>query len=136
MTTLRLMGAVLLIAVWAGCDGLSDSKPRGPSHALEIHLQNSFDGDAVRVTIDDMPVFAGAVTTDYVWSLAKIIELERPQGSHRVTVVVNETHRASATVTLDRPLYLGVRFYPEPLPRLSIDEGVVIDVTDQRFVYD
>ncbi len=135
MTTLRLIAALLLITVAAGCHGLS-SDPRGPSHALEAHLQNSFDGDAVRVMIDDAPVFTGAVTTDYVWSLAKIIELERPQGRHRVTVVVNEAHRASATFTLDRPLYLGVRFYPEPLQRLSIEEGVVIDVSDQRFAYD
>lgn len=103
---------------------------------FEIHLNNNFDDDYVRVEIDGKPVFNKRITTDDVWSLAEIIELERPEGSHQIKVVVNENEEGERSFELDDMLYIHVRYYREPLPRSNIPQGVKIDFNDQSPMYD
>lgn len=44
--------------------------------------------------------------------------------------------QASETDELDRPTYVHVHFYREPIPALGIREGIVINIPDQRPMYD
>lgn len=129
--------ALLLAALLAGCSTAGDPPAwTGPKQTLEVHLQNHFEDDHVRVAIDNHTVFSGAVTTDYVWSLAEIIELNLPMGAHRLTVTRNQGPSATLLFTLDRPLYIGVKYFEEPLPRLSIPQGFRFAVRDRPYVYD
>ncbi len=107
-----------------------------PCESFQIHLNNNFDDDYVRVEIDGKPVFNKRITTDYVWSLAEIIELERPEGTHQIKVVVNENEEAERSFVLDDKLYIYVRYYHKLLPRLNIPQGVKIDFTNRPPMYD
>lgn len=103
---------------------------------FEIHLNNNFDDDYVRIEIDGKPVFNKRITTDYIWSLAEIIELERPEGTHHINVVVNGNEEGKRSFELDDMLYIHVRYYHEPLPDSNISEGIKIDFNTEPPMYD
>lgn len=103
---------------------------------LQIHLRNSFENDRVRVKLDDNVVYNGRVTTDDVWSLAEIVELRPRPGRHVLDVMINGSYKASETIDLDRPTYVHVHFNPETIPALGIQEGIVVNISDQRPMYD
>ena len=103
---------------------------------LEVHLNNSFNDDRVRVKIDGHEVFDGRVTTNYVLSLAEVIQLTKSSGSHEIEVQVNDGDPSSTTFDLDHPLYILVRYYPEDLPTYNIQEGIYFDITEERPMYD
>ena len=129
--------ALLLAAVLAGCDAAGEAPEwTGPTHPLEIHLQNHFEDDHVRVAIDGRTVFEGDITTEYVWSLAKIVEVDVPVGEHRLTVTRNHVPTATALFVADQPLYIGVKYFEEALPRLNIPQGFRIEVREQPYVYE
>lgn len=137
---MRLLALLLpFIVVLSGC-GFVDLDPSGGTTGvaldLEVHLTSQFNDDHVRVAIDGREVFDERVTTVDVLSLAEVVELKSSSGRHRIDVDVNGSYHASERFYLDRPKYAIVRFYKEPLPRYQISEGILIDVTDRRPVYD
>ncbi len=129
--------AILIIA--SGCELLSPvAEPECATceQAFEIHLNNNFDNDRVHVEIDGKVIFDERITTDYVWSLAEIVKLKRPMGTHHIKIVVNGSEEEKRTFELDRLLFIHVRYYPEAIPDLSIPRGVVIEVSEIRPMYD
>lgn len=136
---LLLVALVTVLALASGCKLLPTEGEAGCTEcelAFEVHVKNNFQNDHVRLAIDGMVVFDERVTTNYVWSLAEIIKLKRPMGTHQVKVVVNGSEQGESTFELDRPLFIHVRYYSKPIPELSIPKGVLVEVSEQRPMYD
>lgn len=130
---------VLFLVLVSGCEPFGvDPCACSPEFQLdlEVHLGSDFNDDRVRVAIDGREVFDDRVTTNHVLSLAEVIELQRPPGRYRIDVQVNHDHQAWTTFDLDRPLFVGVGYHVEPIPRYNIAAGIAIHVTDTRPVYD
>ncbi len=137
----RLVALVALLGLATGCHLLSPDAEGEIAcatcrHAFEVHLNNGFDDDRVRVEIDGQTVFDERVTTDDVWSLAEVLKLQRPEGTHHIRAVVNGSEEGAASFELDRELFIHVRYYREALPSHGIPEGVVIEIREHRPVYD
>lgn len=128
--------ALALLVLGAGCELLPVNSSSPNAQAFEVHLQNNFDEDRVRVEIDGEVVFNDRVSTDYLWSLAEVVVLKAPEGKRRLRVVVNGSEEGKAQFNLDKKLYIGVRYYKEPIPSLEIPEGIVMDVSEEEFIYD
>ena len=107
----------------AGCGLLGEDR-----QAFEVHLQSSFDQDHVRVELDGRTVFDGRVTTAHVAGLAERIELERPTGTHRIRVTVNDLEAVEKRFKLDERLTVAVQYYAEAWPQQKIPQGVTIKV--------
>jgi len=107
--TRRVSGLVILVALVAAVGCGREDQPAEVDD-FEIHLRGGFEGDAVKVEIDDRQVFAGEVTTNQILSLAETIKTSAVQGNHKLTVRVNNFWVGSMRFTLDRPLFIGVSF--------------------------
>lgn len=128
-----------LLAATSGCEFLPaqyDEGQAGDLQAFEVHLNSQFSNDRVQVFIDGKEVFDERVTTLDVLSLAEVIALKRPAGHHRIEVVVNRKERKAATFSLTEALYIHVWYRPEGIPELNIPQGIAIEPSRHRPIYD
>ena len=76
------------------------------------------------------------VETNYLLSLAEVVKLKMPIGSHRIKVSVNGIEDQEKTFELNRKLYIAARYFRDPMPDLNIPKGVMIEISDHPFIYD
>jgi len=118
------LGAAVLATVISGCDD-----PVAPSsQSFSFHVQSSFHENWVHISLDDSPVFNGAVTTLPQLGLAAVVHSSATKGSHVVKLFVGATETV-ATFELQAYVYVVVRFDPQT-------SQAAIDVTDERPVYE
>jgi hypothetical protein len=134
---LKSWALVICAAMLPGCDhSINRSVISTGNENLEIHLQYHYRGERVRIEIDGQTLFNKVVETNYALSLAEIIKLEMPEGRHQIKAVVNGSEERKTTFDLDGKLYIGVRYFREAVPAFNISKGVMIDVSDNPYMYD
>ncbi len=127
MRMLSLLFLSLIVIV--GCK--EEGSPVQPLPAVfRVDLQQGFQDDYVRVSVDNRFVFEGRVTTDHILSLARSLSVDAGSGPHDVlvrvlspypptendtTVVVKDT--LTVAVNLDRgDRKMSFALYPFLIP--------------------
>lgn len=128
-----LLSVILLAGSLVGCGILNEDRD---GVALEVHLQSNFDGEHVEVEIDGRTVFHDRIRTDHRIGLAEVIELELPEGKHRVRIEVDGGFRTEQQFALEDRLLIGVTFHRQSIPGTSIVEGIHLQFSDTPFLYD
>ena len=103
------------------------SPPPKGAHAMQIHLQEGFDGSVVAVSLDGRQVWRGTPLTNQMLDLAAIIQT----GSDRMDVTVGlhiPAHDLEVTQRID--LRLG------PCVGLSLQDGKLVVLQAAKFAYD
>lgn len=79
---------------------------------IEVHLWQTHDNDEVQIEIDDQVVFSDVVTTDGILSLAAKIPISVSEGSHRISVMVNNSAVAETVFRTQDLVVIAVSFSP------------------------
>ena len=103
---------------------------------FEIHFQNNFDNDDVLLKLDNNNIYAGKLTTDYVWSLAKAFQLQAYSGQHTLFVNLNNSYTYQERFTLTDGLYILIRYYDDDHPEWEVTKGLNIRFTNTAPIYD
>ena len=128
-----LLSVILLAGSIVGCGITNDDRD---GDALEVHLQSNFDGEHVEVEIDERTVFHDSVRTNHVIGLADVIELELPEGKHRIRIDVDGEFSNEQQFALEDRLFIGITFHRQSIPQTSIVEGIHFQFSDTPFSYD
>ena len=103
---------------------------------FEIHFQNNFNDDDVLLKLDSNNIYAGKLTTDYVWSLAKSFRLQAYSGEHILFVNLNNTYTVRQQFTLTDSLYIIIKYYDEDYPECGATKGLNVWFTNNPPLYD
>lgn len=111
-----VLAVVLLVTSMPGCD-----EPAAPaSQSFEFHIQSFFQGDWVRLELDDRPVFWGRATTEPLLGVAAVIPSSATPGAHVARVTVGGVER-TVQFDLRSPLYILVQLDPQgPQPAITV----------------
>lgn len=103
---------------------------------FEVHFQNSFDDDDVLLRIDNNNIFVGNISTDNAVSVAKILKLQQLSGNHLFYLNVNNNYFETREYELNDTLYILVRYHENEIDYLNIRQGIDIEFTNLRPLYD
>jgi hypothetical protein len=106
-------------------------KSNGPAAKFDlgVDLQATFEEDQVQVLIDNQLLYDNLATTNHSLSLAKSIGTTNTDGTHHITVVVNNKTTVIDYFEQHSNLYIGVS-YDKDLKKVSFR------YSPTRFVYD
>jgi hypothetical protein len=79
---------------------------------IEVHLWQDYNRDEVQIEIDGQVVFSDVVTTNDILSLAARIPLSVAEGSHRISVMINDATVAETTFRTQDLAVIAVSFDP------------------------
>lgn len=96
---------------------------------LAVDLQLTFEKDHVQVLIDNQLLYDDQATTIHTLSLAKSIGTTNTDGSHHITVVINNKTTVIDSFEQHSNLYIGVT-YDKALNKVSFR------YSPTRFAYD
>jgi hypothetical protein len=110
---MRFVILILSITAFiAGCkkdDNLTNTNSSSP--VFYIDLQNAFQHDSVRVSVDQTQVFADTITTSLILSLAKRVTPIVVNGSHSIKVeLLNLNVSADTTINVSDTTTLAVNY--------------------------
>lgn len=103
---------------------------------FEIHFLNDFHEDDVLLKFDNNNIYVGKLTTDYTISLAKAFQLQAYKGEHLLRVNLNNMDFITKQFSLTDSLYILIRYSPDSFPDRGITQGINVEMTHQRPVYD
>ena len=95
---------------------------------IEVHLWQTYKNDEVQIEIDEQVVFSDVVTTDDILSLAARIPLSVSEGSHRISVMINNSAVAQTMFRTQDLVVIAVSFSPS-------EESIWFEFLDSYPIY-
>ena len=88
------------------------TQPGKEAVEIEVHLWQDYNRNEVQIEIDGQVVFSDVVTTNDILSLAARIPLSVSEGSHRISVMINDATAAETTFRTQDLVVIAVSIDP------------------------
>lgn len=111
ISTMKGVSLTFLVVVFSmNCSSYRNFSNTKLSHRIEIHIQEPFTNDQLRIKVNNVLIFAGEVSTDLTGH-SKTIFTEVPAGKNKISVLMNNKAFAEETFEARDRLYICIRRY-------------------------